>query len=354
MNEMLQEQQDEFERNKPNDNKQSPQKKEEPKTYNEKMTQMQNDYKAPIMDFNVSKPSAQVSVNNTLDAIESDPEMNKEAETLTNNETGEVNIPKTKSALEQYEKSLVELGAGEIDLDGNFKLKPTGGKGWEHWATMLSVGLSVLGIALGVPIVPINFKKLTGKAEVEEQLRKLQEQYTDIQAKSADSVSGMESDIEAGELALNNQNALAAQEKHAQATAAQKDVINAQTGSQKDIIDKQTESTIKIDDNAVKNRLQELKANQDFQLKFADLNNTFSKEIAQLQSDLAKDQAMAIQKYQNAGWIADLKQQAKDLGMSMDDIAVMVASTGGSTSLSRGIGYLADGVGAITSIFKGR
>lgn len=270
------------------------------------------------------------TIDNVLDEIDnisaSDETVATAVESMTNPETGDVDEGKANAAINEYEQRLVELGAATYDKDGNFILKPTSkGKGWETWATLLSVGLSVLGIAMGVPVIPINFRAVTGKDARDAQIQALQTQYMNIKSDAAGTIDKMNADVGAGQIAQNNQDALAAQEKHAQATAATKDVIGAQTGAEKELIETRTDAEIKKDEAQFKRDMARLQSDRDFQLKYAALQQQYAKEMAQLQDALTTDSAIEVMKYQNSGFLKDLK----DMGMSFSDIASYTAAKNG-------------------------
>ena len=270
------------------------------------------------------------TIDNVLDEIDnisaSDKTVANAVESFTNPETGDVDEGKANAAINEYEQRLVELGAATYDKDGNFILKPTSKeKGWETWATLLSVGLSVIGIAMGIPIIPINFRAVTGKDTRDAQIQALQSQYMNIKSDSAKTIDQMNADVGAGQIAQNNQDALAAQEKHAQATAATKDVIGAQTGAEKELIEKRTDEEIRKDEAQFKRDMQRLQKDRDFQIKYAALQQQYAKEMAELQDALSTGSAIAVMKYQNSGFLKDLK----DMGMSFSDIASYTAAKNG-------------------------
>lgn len=277
-----------------------------------------------------TEQKAETTIDNVLDELDTISEQDQQVatvvESLTNQETGEVDEKKTRDSLEEWQKALVELGAAEYDMDGNFVLKPTSNaKGWETWATMISVGLSVLGIAMGIPIIPVNFKAITGKDTRDAQIQALQQQYMNVMGNAANNVKQMKSDVEAGQIAMENTDALAAQEKHAQNTAATKDVIGAQTDAEKELIETRTAAEIKKDEAQWQRDKQRLESDQNFQLKYAALQQQYAKEMAQLQSDLTTSSAIDVMKYQKSGFLQDLK----DMGMSFSDIAKYTAATNG-------------------------
>lgn len=271
---------------------------------------------------------------------------------LINPKTGKVNEKEAKGVVDEYEQKLVEAGAAYYDKDGKFTFKPTNSKGWETWATMLSVGLSAVGLAMGIPIIPINFRAITGKDAKDAQARALQQQYLNIMSNDASKVKGMKADIEAGKIAQNNQDALAAQEKHAQATAATKDVIGAQTSAEKELIETRTDAEIKKDEAQFKRDMARLKSDRDFQLKFAALQQQYAKEMAELQDALSTGSAIDIMRYQNSGFLKDMK----DMGISPSELASYTAAKSGISPADKNwnrVKTVGDTLGNIASFIPG-
>lgn len=271
---------------------------------------------------------------------------------LINPKTGKINEKGAKGVVDEYEQKLVEGGAAYYDKDGKFTFKPTNSKGWETWATMLSVGLSAVGLAMGIPIIPINFRAITGKDAKDAYARALQQQYLNIMSGDAAKVRGMKADVEAGKIAQNNQDALAAQEKHAQATAATKDVIGAQTSAEKELIETRTDAEIKKDEAQFKRDMARLKSDKDFQLKFAALQQQYGKEMAQLQSDLSTGSAIDLMKYQNSGFLKDMK----DMGISPSELASYTAAKSGISPADKNwnrVKTVGDTLGSVLSFIPG-
>ena len=271
---------------------------------------------------------------------------------LIDPKTGKVNGKEAKGVVDEYEQKLVEAGAAYYDKDGKFTFKPTNSKGWETWATMLSVGLSAVGLAMGIPIIPINFRAITGKDAKDAQARALQQQYLNIMSGDASKVKGMKADIEAGKIAQNNQDALAAQEKHAQATAATKDVIGAQTSAEKELIETRTDAEIKKDEAQFKRDMARLKSDRDFQLKFAALQQQYGKEMAELQDALSTNSAIDLMKYQNSGFLKDMK----DMGISPSELASYTAAKSGISPADKNwnrVKTVGDTLGSVLSFIPG-
>lgn len=292
-------------------------------------------------------------VNGIKDITENgDPDFKTVVPELINPETGKVNEKEAKGVVGEYEQKLVEAGAAYYDKDGKFTFKPTNSKGWETWATMLSVGLSAVGLAMGVPIIPINFRAITGKDAKDAQARALQQQYLNIMSADASKVKGMKADIEAGKIAQDNQDALAAQEKHAQATAATKDVIGAQTSAEKELIETRTDADIRKDEAQFKRDMARLKSDKDFQLKFAALQQQYGKEMAQLQSDLSTGSAIDLMKYQNSGFLKDMK----NMGISPSELASYTAAKSGISPADKNwnrVKTVGDTLGSLVSFIPG-
>lgn len=242
------------------------------------------------------------------------------------------------ASMNEYQQRMIENGSATIDKNGNFKFKPVG-KGWETWATLLSAGISAVGLAMGIPIPPINFRKLTGKGEKDEQTRKEQQQYLDILADNYAKVEGMKADVEAGNIALENQDALTAQEKHAQATGATKDVISAQTDASKQLIDKQTEADMK--------KAQQQLANNE---KILQLEQKHAREMTILSDKLSTASAKELTAYSKSGWLVDYIKEAKASGLTDKDIALAISSLNGQTPTQKGLENAKTIVGMVNDV----
>ena len=267
--------------------------------------------------------------DDVIDGIEDITAENDEAkalvENVTNQETGDVDEEKAKGAVSEYEKRLVEMGAASYDKDGNFVLTNVNTKGWEDWATVLSAGLSVLGLAFGVPIMPINFRKITNKDERDAKIRELQQQYMNIKAENAGKVEDVESSAEAGKFAKNNKEDIDAYSEYTENVGGYKAKSDIDTSSEKELIETRTDAQIRADEAQFQRDMKRLKSDQDFQLKLAALQQQYGKEMAELQSALSTGSAIDIMKYQKSGFLKDLQ----DMGMSFSDIASYTAAQNG-------------------------
>ena len=250
--------------------------------------------------------------------------LKKQIEALQNSD-GSVNEQKAYNAMSQYEQKLVEMGAGSFDEDGKFVFKDTTKKGWEDWATMLSVGASVIGLAMGVPIMPINFRKITNKDEKDAKIREFQKQYAGIMAGNAAKVKDVESSAEAGKLAKSNEEDINAYSKYKEDVGAYEAKSDIDTSSEKELIETRTDAQIKADEKQFERDMKRIESDKDFQIKFAALQQQHAKEMAQLQSDLSTGSAIDLMKYQNSGFLKDLK----DMGITPKELASYAASKNG-------------------------
>ena len=271
-----------------------------------------------------TKTTTDDALNGVETIAKEDPKADAFVSSVTN-EDGSVNEQKAYNAMSQYEQKMVEMGAGSFDEDGKFVFKDTTKKGWEDFATMLSVGASVIGLAMGVPIVPINFRKLTNKDEKDAKIREFQKQYTDIMAGNAAKVKDVESSAEAGKLAKANEGDINAYSKYKEDVGAYEAKSNIDTGSEKELIETRTDAQIKADEKQFERDMKRLESDKDFQIKFAALQQQYAKEMAQLQSDLSTGSAIDLMKYQNSGFLKDLK----DMGITPKELASYAASKNG-------------------------
>lgn len=277
-------------------------------------------------------------VNNELENLKVENEdLKKELEKYTN-KNGKVDKKAAFESMDEYQQRMIENGSATIDKNGKFKFKPVG-KGWETWATLLSAGISAVGLAMGIPIPPINFRKLTGKNEKDEQVRKEQQQYLDILADNYAKVEGMKADVEAGNIALENQDALTAQEKHAQATGATKDVITAQTDASKQLIDKQTEADLK--------KAQQQLVNSE---KILQLEQKHARDMTILSDKLSTASAKELTAYSKYGWLVDYVKEARAQGLSDKDIALAISGLNGQTPTQKGLENAKTVVGMVADI----
>lgn len=293
-------------------------------------------------DTEPTTPTTTEGVSNELENLKAeDEDIKNESEKYTDKD-GKVDKEAAFKSMDEYQQRMIENGSATIDKNGKFKFKPVG-KGWETWATLLSAGISAVGLAMGIPIPPINFRKLTGKNEKDEQVRKEQQQYLDILADNYAKVEGMKADVEAGNIALENQDALTAQEKHSQATGATKDVITAQTDASKQLIDAQTQADLK--------KAQQQLVNSE---KILQLEQKHARDMTILSDKLSTASAKELTAYSKYGWLVDYVKEARAQGLTDKDIALAISGLNGQTPTQKGlenaksiVGMVADAAGVV-------
>lgn len=260
-------------------------------------------------------------------------------DSVTNPETGDIDTEKAKGAVSEYEKKLVEAGAASYDENDNFVLKNVNAKGWEDWATVLSAGLSVLGLAFGVPIMPINFRKITNKDERDAKIRELQQQYMNIKAENAGKVEDVKSSAEAGNIAKNNKEDIDAYSEYTENVGGYRAKSDIDTESQMQLIDKQSEARLK-------EMQQELLNNQ----KIMELENKYAQQMARLSSALSTSSAKELTSYSKTGWLVDYVKEMQAQGYSNRDMALAIAALGGETPTQMGLKNAESVVGMVTDV----
>ena len=285
-----------------------------------------------------TKTTADDALNVVEGIAKEDPKADAFVNSVTN-EDGSVNEQKAYNAMSQYEQKMVEMGAGSFDKDGRFVFKDTTKKGWEDWATMLSVGASVIGLAMGVPIMPINFRKITNKDEKDAKIREFQKQYADIMAGNAAKVEDVKSSAEAGKVAKANEGDINAYSKYKEDVGAYEAKSTIDTESEKELIDAQSQS-----------RLKELQAQQLNNEALLKLEQVHAKEMEKLSSDLSTASAKELTAYGKTGWVVDYIKELQAQGLNNKDIALAIAGLGGTTPTQMGLKNAKSIVGMVTDV----
>lgn len=284
-----------------------------------------------------------VTNDKVIDGIEEITVGNAAAEALVNNvtnpETGDIDTEKAKGAVLEYEKKMVEMGAASYDENGNFVLNNVNTKGWEDWATVLSAGLSILGLAFGVPIMPINFRKITNKDERDAKIMELQQQYMNIKAENASKVEDVKSSAEAGKIAKNNKEYIDAYSEYTENVGGYRAKSNINTESQMQLIDKQ-----------LKARLEEMKQELLNNQKIMELENTYNQQMAKLSSALSTASSKELISYSKTGWVVDYVTEMKERGYENRDVALAVAGLDGETPTQMGLKNAESLVDMITDV----
>lgn len=259
---------------------------------------------------------------------------------------GNFNEKNTIDAMAQYEQKMVEMGAGKFDKDNKFILKDTTKKGWEDYATMLSAGLSVIGLAMGIPIIPINFRKITNKDEKDAKIREFQKQYTDIFANSAAKVEDVNSSAEAGKKAKENEEDIKSYSKYKEDVGAYEAKSNIDTDSEKDLIETRTDAQIKADEARFNNEMKRIKNDQDFQLKIEALREQYKKQFAALESALMTGSTKELLKYQNG----EMFKEMEKMGITPSKLAAWKASQTGISPADKVFNKINTGVNTVSNL----
>lgn len=285
------------------------------------------------------------AINGIEGATNEDPRVKGFVDGVTN-EDGSVNEQKAYNAMSQYEQKLVEMGAGSFDKDGKFVFKDTTKKGWEDYATMLSAGLSVLGLAMGVPILPINFRKITNKDEKDAKIREFQKQYADIMAGNAAKVKDVESSAEAGKIAKENEKDIGEFSKYQGQFADYKAKSDVDTGSEKELIETRTDAQIRADEARFNNEMKRIKNDQNFQLNLEALREQYKEQFAALEDALTTGSAKELMKYQNA----DMFKEMEEMGITPSKLATWKAAQASISPADKVFNKINTGVNTVTNI----
>lgn len=279
-------------------------------------------------------------------------ELSKQNEDLQNqlnqfqNKDGSFNEKNTIDTMSMYEQKMVEMGAGKFDKDGKFILKDTTKKGWEDYATMLSAGLSIIGLSMGIPIIPINFRKITNKDEKDAKIREFQKQYTDIFANSAAKVEDVNSSAKAGKLAKENEEDIKSYSKYKGEVGEYEAKSNIDTDSEKDLIETRTDAQIKADEARFNNEMKRIKAEQDFNLKVEALREEYKQQYAALESALMTGSTKELLKYQNG----EMFKEMEEMGITPSKLAAWKASQTGISPTDKAFNKINTGVNAVTNL----
>ena len=285
-------------------------------------------------------------VNNELEKLKAENEdLQKQIEQFQD-KSGNFNEKKTIDAMSMYEQKMVEMGAGKFDKDGKFILKDTTKKGWEDYATMLSAGLSVIGLAMGIPIIPINFRKITNKDEKDAKVREFQKQYTDIFANSSAKVEDVKSSAEAGKSAKENEEDIKSYSKYKEDVGAYEAKSNIDTDSEKDLIETRTNAQIKADEAKFNNEMKRIKNDQNFQLNIEALREQYKEQFAALESALMTGSTKELLKYQNG----EMFKEMEKMGITPSKLATWKAAQASISPADKVFNKINTGVNTVTNL----
>lgn len=229
---------------------------------------------------------------------------------------------------------------GSYDANGNYvpyvyteaDTRLVKNKGWAAALTIISAAMSALGVAAGIPIVPINFFKFG--ATPQEDLARMNQVETDY-AKLRNAGSAEAQTIEKTRTASQEANI---SDIDAYKNLSDEDVqkaaqVNASVGGQNTQLDVQREA-------------------QEWQARQAELDRDFQKEMNNLNTDsqLAILQQQGINQQDLATLMNDLEAQrimkkiayAKEAGLTPDETAKWLRAEQGITQFGAAMGYAGD------------
>ena len=212
-------------------------------------------------------------------------------------------------------------------------------KGWAAALTIISAAMSALGVAAGIPIVPINFFKFGASPQEDlERMNQVEKDYASLMnAGTAEAQEIEKTRAAAQEANISDVDAYKDLSDEDVQKAAQ---VNASVGGQNTQLDVQREA-------------------QEWEAKQAELDREFQKEM----NNLSTDSQIAILKQQGinqqdlAELMNDLDVQtvfkkiamAKEKGLSQDDLAKWIRAEQGTTKLAAAMNYVSDTTNAVAN-----
>lgn len=205
-------------------------------------------------------------------------------------------------------------------------------KGWAAALTIISAAMSALGVAAGIPIVPINFFKFGATPQEDlERMNQVEKDYASLMNAGT---------AEAQEIEKTR---AAAQEANISDVSAYKDLsdedvqkaaqVNASVGGQNTQLDVQREA-------------------QEWQAKQAELDRDFQKEMNNINTDsqIAILKQQGINQQDLTKLMADVEAQrimkkiayAKEAGLTPDETAKWLRAEQGITQFGAAMGYVGD------------
>lgn len=213
-------------------------------------------------------------------------------------------------------------------------------KGWAAALTIISAAMSALGVAAGIPIVPINFFKFGASPQEDlEKMNQVEKDYASLMNAGTAEAKGIE------------KTRAAAQEANISDVDAYKDLsdedvqkaaqVNASVGGQNTQLDVQREA-------------------QEWQAKQAELDREFQKEMNSINTDsqIAILKQQGINQQDLAELMNDLDVQtvfkkiamAEEKGLSQDDLAKWIRAEQGTTKLAAAMNYVSDAANATANV----
>lgn len=229
---------------------------------------------------------------------------------------------------------------GSYDANGNYvpyvyteaDTRLVKDKGWAAALTIISAAMSALGVAAGIPIVPINFFKFG--ASPQEDLERMNQ-------------------VEKDYASLMNAGTAEAQEIEKTRAATQEANIS-DVDAYKDLSDEDVQKAAQVNASVggQNTQLDVQREDQEWQAKQAELDREFQKEMNNLNTDsqIAILKQQAINQQELTTLMNDLEVQkvfkkiamAKEQGLKNDDVAKWISAEQGTTKLGKALGYVGD------------
>lgn len=231
---------------------------------------------------------------------------------------------------------------GSYDANGNYvpytyteaDTRLVKDKGWAAALTIISAAMSALGVAAGIPIVPINFFKFGASPQEDlERMNQVEKDYASLMnAGTAEAQEIEKTRAAAQEANISDVDAYKDLSDEDVQKAAQ---VNASVGGQNTQLDVQREA-------------------QEWQAKQAELDRDFQKEMNNINTDsqIAILKQQGINQQDLTKLMADVEAQrilkkiayAKEAGLTPDETAKWLRAEQGITQFGAAMGYVGDAV----------
>lgn len=229
---------------------------------------------------------------------------------------------------------------GSYDANGNYvpyvyteaDTRLVKDKGWAAALTIISAAMSALGVAAGIPIVPINFFKFG--ASPQEDLERMNQ-------------------VEKDYASLMNAGTAKAQEIEKTRAAAQEANLS-DVGAYKDLSDEDVQKAAQVNASVggQNTQLDVQREAQEWQAKQAELDRDFQKEMNNINTDsqIAILKQQGINQQDLTKLMADVEAQrimkkiayAKEAGLTPDETAKWLRAEQGITQFGAAMGYVGD------------
>lgn len=310
----------------------------EQETEQPKETEVEEEVKAPT-NLTEALTSQDIPENATADLVESDEGKEVDEAITSGDPTRLQNVvaPDGQAVLK-----------GSYDANGNYvpytyteaDTRLVKDKGWAAALTLISAAISAIGVAAGVPIMPINFFKFGASSQEDlERMNQVEKDYAKLMNAGTEEAQTIEKTRDASQKAnISDVDAYKDLSDEDVQKAAQ---VNASVGGQNTQLDVQREA-------------------QDWEARQKELDREFEKEMNNLntESQIAILKQQGLNSQELATLMNDLDVQkvfkkiemAKEKGMKEDDVAKWIRAEQGTTKLAAGLNHMnsaADAAGKV-------